>query len=245
MKDFQQPSLTFEDAMLLLQTGTIEEALGFLPWGSNYTILVTVENDGTQALAVYKPQRGERPLWDFPDGSLCKREVVACIISETLNWRIVPATILRDGPQGLGSIQYFIPHNPDEHYFTFGSKYRKRIMQIAVFDAVINNADRKGGHCILDASEHIWGIDHGLAFHTHPKLRTVIWEYADKAIPDDLLQDLDKLCERLSSSRLHGNLRKYLSSSEINALQARIDNLLTRKRFPEPGSGRSYPWPPV
>lgn len=149
-----------------------EAQQGVLRWSSNSTFLVSLALDLPDApptlLAVYKPQRGERPLWDFPDGTLCRREYAAFLVSQALGWQIVPPTVLRDGLRGFGSVQLYIAHNPEVNYFTLDESFRLPLMKMAAFDYVINNADRKGGHCIVDETGHLWGIDHGIGFHTAP-----------------------------------------------------------------------------
>ena len=150
---------------------------GLVPWGSNYTFIVTIRHDGKQANAVYKPSRGERPLWDFPDGTLAFREVAAYLVSEALGFPNVPPTILRDGPQGIGMVQLYIEMVDGQHFFTLRDQHRDEMKRIAVFDAIINNTDRKGGHVLLGEDGKLWCIDHGVTFHEEPKLRTVIWDY--------------------------------------------------------------------
>lgn len=236
-----------ERVALLLRQGTITELRGVMRWGSNYAALVTVNDEELEITAVYKPQRGERPLWDFPDGTLCYRETAAYVVSEALNWQLVPPTILRNGPHGIGSVQQFIEHNPEINYFTLDDRFILPLQQYAAFDYLINNADRKGGHLLLDASEKLWGIDHGLSFNTAPKLRTVIWEFAGQRVADTLLEPVKKLHEQLNTpqSALQGKLGDLLSAAEINALRRRAEHLLTCKQYPQPGPGPNYPWPPV
>ncbi len=237
--------LSTSDAIDLLQRGILSEAHGLLPWGSNYTFLMTVSLEDRKALAIYKPRRGERPLWDFPDGTLCQRETAAFVVSEALTWHIVPPTVLRDGPQGSGMVQLFIEHDPDQHYFTFGSEFRWQLQRIALFDHLINNADRKGGHCLLDDGGHIWAIDHGICFHVQPKLRTVIWDFAGELLPPELIADLRLFVARLDSGEKAQELGKLLTVAEIQALCRRGENLIRAGKYPEPGAGRQYPWPPV
>ncbi len=237
--------LTFEQALDLLEHGTLKGAYGLLPWGSNYTFLVEIVGSDLQVRAVYKPQRGERPLWDFEEGTLCLRERAAFLVSEALNWRIVPPTVLREGPLGFGSVQLFIPHDPEAHYFTFGPEQRPQVQRIALLDHVINNADRKSGHCLLDKSGRIWAIDHGVCFHAQPKLRTVIWEFAGKKIPRLLLDDLRRLCEQLDGGDLCQRMSDLLDAREVEALRRRTASLVSTGVYPQPGPERSYPWPPV
>lgn len=244
-RDAEEFELTTERALALLRNGQMREAHGLLPWSSNYTFLMRIADSEIESLAVYKPRRGERPLWDFPDGTLCQREVAAFLISEALNWHIVPPTILRDGPHGSGSVQLFVGHDPEQNYFNFGPQYTEQLMRIALFDQLINNADRKGGHCLLDARGHIWAIDHGICFHTQPKLRTVIWDFAGEGIPDVLLQAVRELCDRLGEPDFERPLSKMLSRGEIDALQRRAGQIMETGEYLTPGPGRNYPWPPV
>ncbi|WP_029215247.1 SCO1664 family protein [Kallotenue papyrolyticum] len=224
------------------------DVLGLMPDSSNYTFLVEIDDGELHGLAVYKPRRGERPLWDFPRGTLCQREVAAYLVSEALGWQIVPPTVLRDAhPYGVGSVQLFIDADPDAHYFTLRGSDHAAFKRIAAFDLVTNNADRKGGHILKDRQGRLWGIDHGITFHVEPKLRTVIWDYAGQPVPDTLLDDVRTLAERLerADDMLSMRLRELLDRAEIDALRRRIERLLRRPRYPEPGSGRSVPWPPI
>jgi len=238
-------------ALHILQHGDMETEYGILRWSSNYAFLIAVTDNSMKLNAVYKPQRGERPLWDFPDGTLCYRERAAYLTSRELGWQIVPPTVLRDGPRGLGSVQMFIEHDPQINFFSYNESpgaLKPQLMRIAVFDALINNADRKGGHCLLDPNGHVWGIDHGISFHSAHKLRTVIWDYAGDAIPDALISDIDRLCSALddSDSAYRQELCNLLSQLEIKAFQARVRQVLKSRRYPQPGSsGPNYPWPPV
>jgi uncharacterized repeat protein (TIGR03843 family) len=175
------------------------------------------------------------------------RETAAYLTSRELGWDIVPPTVLREGPRGLGSMQFYIDHDPEVNYFTFDESFMPQLMRIAAFDYVVNNADRKGGHCLLDAQGHIWGIDHGITFNSVHKLRTVIWEYAGQPVPDDLLEAIACLYAALESADnpYTRAMRGLLSPAEIKAFQGRIRHLLKLKRYPNPGSGPNYPWPPV
>lgn len=216
-------------------------------WSSNYTFLVSVEHQDIKTMAVYKPQKGERPLWDFPDGTLCYRELASFLTSQALGWELVPPTVLRDGPRGLGSLQFYIDHDPEVNYFTFDESMRPQLQRMAAFDYLVNNADRKGGHCLLDSEGHLWGIDHGITFHSAPKLRTVIWDFAGQPIPDELVTDVEKLCVALEDEfgEYRRELERLLSPHEINTFRARVRQLLKTRRYPLPGAGPNYPWPPV
>lgn len=237
---------TKEEALELLEEGNLELD-GLISWGSNYTFLGTVCRETSTLDVIYKPRKGERPLWDFPAGTLCLRERAAFLISEILEWNLVPPTVLRDGPHGWGSVQQFIEHDPDTHYFSIQGQYQFQLQQIVLFDLLVNNADRKGGHVLLDENDHLWSIDHGICFHAEHKLRTVIWEFAGKPIPSQQTEALHRLQEQLrdNSSALIQQLKELLSEREMQALQQRLRRLLAQPTFPHPGPGRHYPWPPV
>lgn len=219
---------------------------GLIPWASNYTFLVRLENGQAVWLGVYKPQAGERPLWDFPQGTLCLRECAAFLVSEALGWRLVPPTVLRDGPYGVGMVQLFIDADPEAHYFTLHGRYLAQLGRMALFDILVNNADRKSGHVLRDRQDHIWAIDHGITFHQKHKLRTVIWNFAGQPIPPALLHDLATLEKQLvDEDALMRSLTPLLSDAEIEALIRRIRRLRGGGYFPEPCAGRHIPWPPV
>lgn len=229
----------------LLNSGALE-VVGQFTWGSNYTFLVKVSGSGETVEAVYKPQRGERPLWDFPAETLAGREVAAFLVSEALGWNLVPPTVFRDdGPFGPGSLQLRVDHDPEQHYFTFDEATRRGLQLAALFDLIVNNADRKGGHILLHRSGKVWLIDHGISFHAEPKLRTVVWDFAGTPIPAAALSDLDDLAEKLKV-KLRSELAAYLSDDELEALKQRVDALRTTQRFPAPPNDeRATPWPPV
>lgn len=222
------------------------EVLGRMPWASNGTFLGCVSGDGVQAVVVYKPRRGERPLWDFPSGTLCEREVASYVLSETLGWSIVPETVLRDGPLGIGSVQRFVEHDPDEHYFTLLETHLEVFRRFAVFDVLANNADRKAGHCLRsEADGHVWGIDHGLTFHPADKLRTVIWDFAGEHLDGDALDAVTRVA-RDADGVVGEHLASLLSPDEIDALVSRAEQLVRTGRLPEPEPGyHSVPWPLV
>lgn len=237
------PRMDDERVLRLLAEGDIE-LHGLFPWSSNYTFLVSVSDGELQVAAIYKPIRGERPLWDFPPGTLALREVAAYVVSRALGWPRVPPTVLRDGPHGPGATQLYIDADPDQHYFTFGPRHPHAAQRIALFDALVNNADRKAGHCLIDATGQVWAIDHGICFSAEPKLRSVIWDYAGQPIPPELLRDLRALREQLGQAgELKRSLARWLSDQEIEALAQRADELLAGGVFPRPGRQRHYPWP--
>lgn len=240
----QEPNSAYLD---ILEQGEITIKGKFL-WGSNYTFLVDVECGDETLKAVYKPTRGERPLWDFPPASLAHREVAAYLICKALGWDMVPETVYRrQGPIGAGSLQRFIEHDPDHHYFNFGSEDRQRLRPVVIFDLLVNNADRKGGHVILDGDRHIWLIDHGICFHVEDKLRTVIWDFAGQPIPAELVYSLKELRPQLNlEAHLAQTLLAHLNRGEIKALAGRTDELLEVCTFPDPDPDRRpYPWPPL
>ncbi|MBI3158328.1 MAG: SCO1664 family protein [Chloroflexi bacterium] len=235
------------ETLAALQTGEFTVQGQFM-WGSNHTFLADVACAGRALKAVYKPTLGERPLWDFPVESLAGREVAAYLVSEAGGWHMVPPTVFRaDGPAGRGSLQLYVEHDPELHYFNFTPEQRARLMPVALFDAVVNNTDRKGGHVLVGPDERFWLIDHGICFHVQPKLRTVIWDFAGQAIPEDEIERLKALRTQLAGeASLRRDLEPHLSEAEVGATLARIDALLAARRFPRPTNDRySYPWPPV
>ena len=243
------PSLPLDRAIDLLTRGEIQPQ-GLLPWGSNYTFLVSVALENMQTAAIYKPRDGERPLWDFPDGTLCLREVAAFVVSRALDWFIVPPTVLREGPNGVGMLQFYIEADPEEHYFTLQeeTRFHDQFRQIALFDLLINNADRKSGHCLRDTNDHIWAIDHGVSFAVEPKLRTVIWEFAGQPIPNRWVGDLKKFRARFDQRDdvALQSLAQLLDKREITALKRRSEQIIQSGCYPRPLPGyRQIPWPPV
>lgn len=213
---------------------------GRMPRSSNATFLVELALDDATALAVYKPERGERPLWDFPPG-LYRREIAAYLLSEALGWGLVPPTAPREGPLGEGSLQLFVPADFRQHYFTLleAAEHRETLQRICLFDLVANNADRKSGHCLLVPDDRIYAIDNGLTFHAEPKLRTVIWDFGEEPIAPALLEDL----RRVVSDDLPPALAALLDADEQRALRRRARGLLRTGRYPVDKSGLRYPWP--
>ncbi len=237
-----------ENLKQTLEKGEISLQGQFL-LGSNYTFLVTVKHEEEEYPAVYKPMRGEQPLWDFPEASLARREVAAYLVSEALGFGLVPLTVLRDGPYGPGSLQQFIEYNPNYHYFNFKPEDRQRLRPVVLFDLLINNADRKGSHVFFQKrTRRLFGIDHGLCFHADDKLRTVLWDFAGEAIPEELLTAVRSMFQVSSSGTgdLFAALGAYLTSDEIAALRSRADALLDQPVFPLPSQDRrSFPYPPL
>jgi len=234
------------DELAAALTAAELEVVGRMRYSSNATFLVEARVDGLELAAVYKPRRGERPLWDFPQGTLCNREVAAYELSRGLGWSVVPVTVLRDGPLGEGAVQQFVEHDPEEHYFTLLEGREGRFRQFAVFDVLANNTDRKGGHCLRDElNDVIVGIDHGLTFHPAWKLRTVIWDFAGERVPDVDADDVCRALAELDSGPLGGRLADHLTAVEIEAVTYRA-NALLQEGFPYPDHGyRSTPWPLV
>jgi len=218
---------------------------GRIAGSSNATLLVTATLDGEELLAVYKPARGERPLWDFPSG-LHRREVAAYALSSWLDWGLVPQTVLRrDGPFGVGSVQRFVHEDGKSHYFTLLEEpaWHPVLQRIAAFDVVANNADRKSGHVLL-AEDRLWAIDNALSFHRQPKLRTVIWDFAG----EPLLPEVQVALRRLVDCGPPPALAKLLEEREATAVVRRAARLLAEGHLPAPPGDRDwppYPWPLV
>jgi hypothetical protein len=235
-----------ERAVQLLQEGRVE-LVGQILSSSNAIFLTRVVEGDLQALAVYKPHRGERPLWDFPEGTLCLREVAAYVVSQVLGWPLIPPTVLREGPYGIGALQLFINADPEATYFSLCEERRADLLPVALFDLLANNADRKGGHLLLDKWERIWAIDNALTFHTEPKLRTVIWDFAGEPISGVYQADLRRLRGQLASAGpLRETLVKLLAEEEIAALDARLAALLENPALPHSDpQRRQVPWPLV
>ena len=248
----REPPAGTDDMLTLLTHGELE-IKGRLRWSSNATFLVAVRRPGRQGQpatrsrsgtavpAIYKPAKGERPLWDFPRG-LWRREVAAYHLDAHLGWGLVPPTVARaDGPLGAGSVQYCVDAVLEEHYFTLLERpsYHDALRRIAAFDLVANNADRKGGHCLVDRDDHVWAIDNGLCFHVEPKLRTVAWDFAGQEIDGDLLAAIAPLAR----GEIPRGLGEFLSSEEVAALVARAKDVCSQRRYPEPSRDYPYPWP--
>ncbi|MCI0888990.1 MAG: SCO1664 family protein [Chloroflexi bacterium] len=216
------------------------------PGASNATFIVELALGATRGLGVYKPRSGEAPLWDFPAGTLHRRECAAYVLSRLLGWSLVPPTVLREGQAGIGSLQLFVPAAGDSNFFTLREEHPDETLRMAVFDVVANNADRKGGHCFMGPDGGVWGLDHGLTFNLEPKLRTVIWDHAGSAVPDGLLRDLRRLdpALRTEGSDADARLGALLAPDEMDALRSRLGALIERPVLPTgPHSRRDLPWP--
>ena len=242
---------TSTDVLTILAQGSLSLKGEFL-WGSNYTFLALATYADRSLIAVYKPSRGERPLWDFPTASLARRETAAYLVSQGLGWDLVPATVYREnGPLGAGSLQLYIEHDPEYHYFTFDEADRQRLRPTALFDLLINNADRKGSHVLKDEAGKLWLIDHGLCFHVEDKLRTVIWDFIGEPIPAELCDSLTRYVQYLKEpegghNSMKEGLLKYLSKAEVRALTRRAEGLLQLGVFPAPDPNRRpSPWPQI
>lgn len=247
----QEPGLlgSPESARRLLLESPLQ-VLGLLPYSSNRTFLARLGEaaDESAPLAVYKPARGERPLHDFPDQTLYRREAAAYEVSRALGWDLVPPTVVREqAPFGPGSLQLFVEHDPEQHYFTLLAGRQAYFKRLATFDIICNNADRKSGHCLVDATGRIWAVDHGLTFHPMPKLRTVIWDFAGRRVPARDRQGAAWLAVELESpaSSLSGILGDLLSDSDVEALRRRAKDLSQPCDYPAPNSDWSFPWPLV
>jgi uncharacterized repeat protein (TIGR03843 family) len=245
------------------------ELIGLLRGASNYTFLARLGPHSPSGLnVVYKPARGESPLWDFTAGTLYQREVAAYQLSKVLGWPRIPPTVVRDdGPHGVGALQLFIeadgrhflseqvrpragpgysPPKAGESARSAGGGRREMWIRIALFDVITNNADRKSGHCLFDEDDRVWVIDHGLTFHIDPKLRTVIWDFSGEPLPAELCDDLERALIELEKGHLARVLEPLLTPPEVRVLKRRLREIMDpRWRFPEPTSEWSVPWPPV
>lgn len=214
-----------------------------VPWGSNYTfavVMIDPADERCETIGIYKPRAGEAPLWDFPSGTLYRREYASFLLTQRLGWGFIPHTVIRDGPHGIGTVQLYVEPEEESHYFAFREQSADEVRRIAVFDLVTNNADRKAGHCFRGREDgRIWGIDHGLTFHVHPKLRTVIWDFCGERIADTLIDDLIRV---YSDDSLADELRPHLDPLEIEALRGRIARVVEDGVFPQLTSRRSIPY---
>jgi uncharacterized repeat protein (TIGR03843 family) len=259
------------DEVTVLREGDIDLQGRIMP-ASNATFFGTVTLGGRALECVYKPIAGERPLWDFPDGTLGRREVAAYVVSEALGWHVVPPTLLREGPAGTGMVQAWREPDPDQAavdlvperlvprgYLHVLDAYdaddrpvslvhedSDPLRRMAVFDVVVNNADRKGGHVLAMDSGHRYGVDHGVSFHGDDKLRTVLWGWAGRPLDEGDAADVRGLADQLATrdSTLGGVLADLLAGHELAALLARCEALLGRGRMPRPARHRpAIPWP--
>jgi uncharacterized repeat protein (TIGR03843 family) len=235
-----------EDAPALLKDGVMAVAQR-IQWSSNGTFLVRIgAGPGRYLRAIYKPRDGERPLYDFPDGSLYKREYAAYLLSRSMGWPRIPPTVVRDGPYGIGAVQLAIESDPRLTYFDFMDDNAEELLKFAAYDVVVNNADRKAGHCILGHDGRLWSIDHGLTFHHEFKMRTVMLKFSGARIPQTLLGDIEALAARLASkTALTAALDKLITVQEMSALRGRIAGVLESPIIPHLDPRWNLPWPLV
>ena len=237
------PTLTLDEALQLLTDGALSVE-GRLVDASNATLYCAVSFEGVTANCVYKPMRGERPLWDFPNGTLAGRELAAYLVSAATGWALVPPTVMRDGPFGSGMCQLWMEPAPDVDLVTLARSDHPDLRRMAVLDAVINNADRKGGHLLPQEDGHVYGCDHGVCFHVEDKLRTLLWGWAGDRLTDETCTVLTELSEQLDGP-LGAELAELLSPREVSATRRRTRKLLKSGRHPEPsGDWPAVPWPP-
>jgi uncharacterized repeat protein (TIGR03843 family) len=238
-----RPSVPAEVDELLRQGEIV--ACELIPWGSNYTFCATIRHAGREALGVYKPRKGERPLWDFPSGTLYRREYAAFLTSQAIGWAFIPPTIIRDGPHGIGSLQLFVEAEPPRAIRELQDPSDLHLARIAAFDFITNNADRKAGHILRDATGKLWGIDQGLCFNVDPKVRTVLLHYCGQPVPDQILAELELF--RADATRVDGllqALRVGLEQEEVETFLRRLDRMLERRIYPSVDRHRGVPWPP-
>ncbi|WP_138757773.1 SCO1664 family protein [Modestobacter altitudinis] len=227
----------------LLREGELDME-GRLLDASNVTLVGAIRTETLAATCVYKPVAGERPLWDFPDGTLAGREISAHLVSEATGWAVVPPTVLRDGPFGRGMVQLWMDADPDVDLAEFVRRDDPGLRQMAVFDAVVNNADRKGGHIIPMTDGHVYGVDHGICFSVDPKLRTLLWRWAGRPLLLEHLAVLERLAEDLRGE-LGEQLHEHLTRREVRRTQQRVADLLRTQLHPQPsGDWPALPWPP-
>jgi uncharacterized repeat protein (TIGR03843 family) len=239
------PGMDEAVALELLADGTLE-VQGRLVDASNATLYCTVSGNGREAACVYKPVAGERPLWDFPEGTLAGRELAAYVVSRAAGWHVVPPTVYRDGPFGPGMCQLWIDADGSVDLLELARSNDQRLRQMAVFDAVVNNADRKIGHLLPDSTGHLYGCDHGVCFGEEYKLRTVLWQWRGKRLPAVAMGALGRLRKQLTDGDLAAELGSWLSAAELTATTKRVELLLEHKVHPYPPSDwPAVPWPPI
>ena len=241
------PAPSSERTERLLRELPDVKLLGLLHGASNYTFLTRLGPHAPSGLrAVYKPARGESPLWDFEAGTLYQREVAAYELSKVLGWpRIPPPVVRQTAPHGAGAMQLFIDAD-GRHFLGEHKALHETWVRVALFDVITNNADRKSGHCLFDAEDHVWVIDHGLTFNVDDKLRPVIWDFSGDRLPPDLCGDVERALVELERGPLAPTMEGLLSRGEVRVLKRRLRGVLDPKwRFPEPTSAWSIPWPPV
>jgi uncharacterized repeat protein (TIGR03843 family) len=239
----RRPPSGREEIDALLRDGELDME-GRLLDASNVTLVGAIRTDTLAATCVYKPVAGERPLWDFPDGTLAGREISAHLVSEAMGWSVVPPTVLRDGPYGTGMVQLWMDADPTIDLAEFVRRDVPELRRMAVFDAVVNNADRKGGHIIPMADGHVYGVDHGICFSVDPKLRTLLWRWAGKPLTAEAVTVLEELAEDLRGE-LGEQLHEHLTRREVRRTEQRVAELLRTGLHPQPsGEWPALPWPP-
>lgn len=214
-----------------------------LPWGSNYSfaVLVSIPNEDA-ILSVYKPRRGEVPLWDFPDGTLYLREYASYLLSQFLGWDFIPTTVIREGPYGVGTVQLYVDPDEEVDYDRLHAEHRADLQRIAVFDLIANNADRKHSHILRDRNGKVWGIDHGLTFNAVPKLRTVLWEFCGEPFPPDVRAHLASIVrDSQRMAALHALLSPYLAEEEVTVTIQRLRRVAEMGTYPMLNPHRNYP----
>lgn len=238
------PVLSVDEGLALLRDGELE-LVGRLWASTNNAMLCVVRGDGLEAACIYKPVMGERPLGDFPDYTLARREVAAFVAAQATGWNLVPPTVLREGPFGDGMVQLWIASDPSVDPVALVVEEDPRLRRMAVFDATVNNTDRKAGHLIPVPGGHVYGVDHGVTFSPVPKLRTVLWAWRGQPFAADELAVLRGLRLALDGA-LGEELRSLLDPIEVRATARRVDALITAGVFPQPDPRRpALPWPPV
>lgn len=241
-------SLPYLDTAITRACDLLERAevksCDLLSSGSNYVFLVTMVRDGDEIKAIYKPRQGETPLWDFPEGTLYKREYAAFLVSQALEWHLIPPTIIREGPFGIGSMQWFVETlNRAAHYSQITGDL-SLLKQVALFDYLVNNADRKAGHFLKAKDDRFWVIDHGLTFNSVPKLRTVLWDFSGQSVSKKLLAAVKALREKLKREKsLSQSLHRLLEATEVESMKFRINKIIEKPVFTYPDSRRNVPWP--
>ena len=234
--------MTQNDSIRILTSGELE-VVGRIRDASNASLFARSHLEGAEVHCIYKPIMGERPLWDFADGNLASREVAAYKISEWGNWHLIPPTILRDGPFGLGAVQLWIDIDQAVDLETYFRTDDAQLRNLALLDAVLNNTDRKIGHLLVDKSGQLYACDHGVTLHSENKLRTVLWQFAGKSVNQDELNQLQRLKGSIEEKLTE--LQELITSSEISALFARSEKIENEKLFPFPSEDwPAIPWPP-
>ena len=238
----QQPQ-SLEQAQRLLCEGEFQ-GLELIPWASNYTFAATLVLPDLTYVGVYKPRRGEIPLYDFPDGTLYRREVAAYRAARALGWDLIPITVTRSGPHGIGSLQLLVEADSNWDALHGGDQNEPDLQRLTLFDFLVNNADRKAGHILRGFDGHVWAIDHGLTFNEDPKLRTILWQHQGQAVPEEIVTELEEFAtDPRRPAELRAELEQLLHPAEVEGFFERLDRVLALRRFPTPGARRHVPWP--